>query len=114
MSAVAAIEDALLCYTSGRSFDEYDLGEQFRALSKRCWAARGFSDFWGHVLVAEGSADISLEPVMNLWDNAAIQVIVEEAGGRFTDLDGNARSDGGNAASTNGLLHDAVLEVMRG
>jgi len=114
VSAVSAIEDALLCYTSGRSFDQYELGEQFRALSKRCWAARGFSDFWGHVLVAEGAADISLEPVMNLWDNAAIQVIVEEAGGRFTDLDGVARSDGGNALSSNGRLHDEVLKAIRG
>ncbi|MGQ0802851.1 MAG: inositol monophosphatase family protein [Actinomycetota bacterium] len=113
VSAVSAVEDAMLCYTSGRSFDEYGLGEQFRALSRRCWAARGFSDFWGHVLVAEGSADISVEPVMNLWDNAAIQVIVEEAGGRFTDLDGAARSDGGNALSSNGQLHDEVLEALR-
>jgi len=114
VSAIGAVEDALLCYTSGRSFDEHGLGEQFRALSRRCWAARGFADFWGHVLVAEGSADISVEPVMNLWDNAAVQVIVEEAGGRFSDLAGNARSDGGNAASTNGLLHDAVLEALHG
>jgi histidinol-phosphatase len=113
VSDVAAVEDALLCYTSGRSFDQYALGDQFRALAKRCWAARGFSDFWGHVLVAEGSADISVEPVMNLWDNAAVQVIVEEAGGRFTDLDGVARSDGGNALSTNGRLHDAALAALR-
>jgi histidinol-phosphatase len=112
VSAVSAIEDALLCYTSGRSFDEYQLGEQFRVLSKRCWAARGFSDFWGHVLVAEGSADISLEPVMNLWDNAAIQVIVEEAGGRFTDFAGRERPDGGNAVSSNGLVHDDVLAIL--
>jgi len=113
VSEVAAVEDALLCYTSGRSFDEHGIGEQFRALAKRCWAARGFADFWGHVLVAEGSADISVEPVMNLWDNAPLQVIVEEAGGRFTDLDGVARCDGGNALSTNGRLHDAALEAMR-
>ena len=114
VSEVGAVEDALLCYTSGRSFDKYGLGEQFRALSARCWAARGFSDFWGHVLVAEGSADVMVEPIVNLWDVAPIQVIVEEAGGRFTDLDGVARSDGGNAVSTNGRLHDDVLEALRG
>jgi len=113
VSEVAAVDDALLCYTSGRSFDQYALGDQFRALAKRCWAARGFSDFWGHVLVAEGSADISVEPVMNLWDNAPLQVILEEAGGRFTDLDGVARSDGGNALSTNGRLHDEALVALR-
>lgn len=113
VSGVASVEDALLCYTSSPSFDDHGLGEQFRALAARCWAARGFADFWGHMLVAEGSADISVEPVMNLWDNAPLQVIVEEAGGRFTDLDGAPRADGGNALSTNGLLHDEALVALR-
>jgi histidinol-phosphatase len=113
VSDVSAIEDALLCYTSGPTFEEYGLGDRFRALAARCWAARGFADFWGHVLVAEGSADIALEPVMNLWDNAPMQVIVEEAGGRFTDLAGRPRPDGGNALTTNGRLHDDVLAVLR-
>ena len=113
VSEVGAVEDALLCYTSGRSFDEYALGEQFRALAARCWSARGFSDFWGHVLVAEGSADVMVEPIVNLWDVAPIQVIVEEAGGRFTDLEGVARADGGNAVSSNGRLHDDVLAALR-
>jgi histidinol-phosphatase len=107
------LEDALVCYTSSSAFDEHDLGDAFRVLARRCWAARGFSDFWGHVLVAEGSADVAVEPVMNLWDNAAIKVIVEEAGGRFSDLDGAVRADGGNALSTNGVLHDAALAAMR-
>ncbi|HEX6312986.1 MAG TPA: histidinol-phosphatase [Acidimicrobiia bacterium] len=113
VSGVGALEDALLCYTSGPAFDQYGLGDQFRSLAARCWAARGFADFWGHVLVAEGSADVAVEPVMNLWDNAPLQVIVEEAGGRFTDLDGVARSDGGNALSTNGRLHDQALAALR-
>jgi histidinol-phosphatase len=109
VSQVSTVEDALLCYTSSPTFDQFGLGEQFRSLAGACWAARGFSDFWGHVLVAEGTADLAVEPVMNLWDNAAIQVIVEEAGGRFTDLSGVATADGGNALSTNGRLHDDVL-----
>ena len=113
VSRVAAVEDAMFCYTSMVAFDEHGLGDQFRALAARCWVARGFSDYWAHVLVAEGSADIAAEPVMNLWDNAPLKVIVEEAGGRFTDLDGNARIDGGSAVTTNGLLHDAVLEALR-
>jgi len=109
VSQVRAIEDALLCFTSAPTFDEYGLGEQFRALAADCWAARGWADFYGHVLVAEGSADIAVEPVMNLWDNAALQVVVEEAGGRFTDLAGTATSHGGDALTTNGLLHDLVV-----
>jgi histidinol-phosphatase len=64
------------------------------------------------MLVADGAVDIALEPSVSLWDLAAIQVIVEEAGGRFTDLAGVARADGGTACSTNGLLHDAVLDAL--
>jgi histidinol-phosphatase len=109
VSQVERVEDAVVCFTSAPTFDEYGLGEQFRALTADCWAARGWADFWGHVLVAEGTADIALEPVMNLWDNAPLQVVVEEAGGRFTDLGGVATSHGGNALTTNGALHDPVL-----
>jgi histidinol-phosphatase len=112
VSGVRAIEDALLCYTSAPAFEEHGLGPQFRALAARCWEARGFSDYWGHMLVAEGSADIAVEPIMNLWDNAPLQVIVEEAGGRFTDLEGRPRVDGGSAVTTNGFLHDDVLAAV--
>ncbi|MEA2716845.1 MAG: histidinol-phosphatase, partial [Actinomycetota bacterium] len=70
-------------------------------------------DFWSHVLVAEGAVDIAAEPEVSLWDVAPIQVIVEEAGGRFTDIEGEARPDGGSAVSTNGLLHDEVLAALR-
>jgi histidinol-phosphatase len=114
VSRVSAIEDALMCFTSVTAFDDYSLGEQFRTLAGRCWETRGFSDYWAHVLVAEGSADIAVEPAMNLWDNAPLQVIVEEAGGRFTDLEGVPRVDGGDAVTTNGLLHEEVLAIMRG
>ena len=65
------------------------------------------------MLVAEGGVDVALEPEVAPWDMAAVQAIVEEAGGRFTDLRGNARFDGGSGLSTNGLLHDAVLELFR-
>jgi len=71
-----------------------------------------FSDFWAHLLVAEGAIEISVEHEMNIWDNAALQVIVEEAGGRFSDLHGESRIDGGSAVSTNGLLHDQVLAAL--
>jgi histidinol-phosphatase len=114
VSRVNAIEDALMCFTSVTAFDDYGLGEQFRTLAGRCWETRGFSDYWAHVLVAEGSADLAVEPAMNLWDNASLQVIVEEAGGRFTDLEGIPRVDGGDAVTTNGLLHEEVLAIMRG
>jgi histidinol-phosphatase len=78
-------------------------------LALAAWHAQPFSDFWAHLLVAEGGVDVAVEHVMNTWDNAVLQVVVEEAGGRFTDLRGEARIDGGSAVSTNGLLHEAVL-----
>ncbi len=78
----------------------------------RCWRTRAFGDFWSHLLVAEGACEIGLDPEVSLWDLAALQVIVEEAGGRFTDLSGTARADGGSAVSTNGWLHDEVLAIL--
>ena len=81
----------------------------FLALSRAVWRTRGFGDFWSHMLVAEGAVDISAEPEVSLWDLAALQVIVEEAGGRFTSLAGDATPDGGSVVCTNGHLHDGVL-----
>ena len=75
--------------------------------------AQQFGDFWAHMLVAEGAVDVAFEHEMAPWDNAALQVIVEEAGGRFTSLEGEARHDGGSAVSSNGLLHDEVLAVLQ-
>ncbi len=112
VSAVADVGDAQLSYDSVMSFENYGLGERFLALARRCWRTRGLGDFWSHVLVAEGAVDVAAEPEVSVWDVAAVQVIVEEAGGRFTDLSGTARPDGGSAVSTNGLLHDEVLAAL--
>jgi histidinol-phosphatase len=113
VSRVAELGDAVLAYSSLGSWQEHGLGERFTALARRCWRTRGFGDFWSHMLVAEGAADIACEPEVALWDLAPLQVIVEEAGGRFTDLSGAARPDGGSAVTSNGLLHDRVLEILR-
>jgi histidinol-phosphatase len=113
VSRVAELADAVLAYSSLGSWEEHGLGERFTALARRCWRTRGFGDFWSHMLVAEGAADIACEPEVALWDLAPLQVIVEEAGGRFTDLGGTARADGGSAVTSNGLLHDRVLATLR-
>jgi histidinol-phosphatase len=81
-------------------------------LADRCWRTRGFGDFWSYMLVAEGAADIACEPVVSLWDLAALLVIVEEAGGRFTDLSGVRTAEGGDVLATNGRLHDAALSLI--
>ena len=113
VSAVDRIEDAHLGYASISSWRKHGRGPQFDGLAHRVWRSRGVGDFWMHVLVAEGVFDIAAEPVVSLWDLAAVKVLVDEAGGRFTDLSGEARADGGSALSTNGLLHDAALAALR-
>jgi histidinol-phosphatase len=114
VSAVRRLEDAHLAYSSLRAFAHIGREPQFRALAERCWRTRAFGDFWGHVLVADGSVDVCLDvDGLYLWDLAAPMVIVEEAGGRFTDLDGVARADGGDGIATNGALHDEVLAALR-
>lgn len=113
VSAVGDLKDALLCHADVYSYEVFGCGPEFHALTERVWDRRGFGDFWGHMLVAEGIADVMVEPVLNVWDVAAVMPIVEEAGGTVTDRRGVARADGGNAITTNGLLHDAVLGIMR-
>ena len=104
VSAVLRVEDAVFCFA---------LENSVPPLARRCWHARGYGDFWAHMLVAEGAADGAIDAVgVSLWDLAAVQLIVEEAGGRFTDFSGNARADGGTAVSSNGLLHDELLATV--
>jgi histidinol-phosphatase len=114
VSAVARLEEAFLSYDTLTGFDARGLGERAVALERRCARTRGFGDFWSHVLVAEGAVDVAVEPEVEVWDLAPLQVIVEEAGGRFTDLAGRAWTGGGSAVSTNGLLHDDVLAALGG
>jgi histidinol-phosphatase len=113
VSQVAELSDAVLSYASLFSWEEHGLGEQFLTLARGCWRTRAFGDFWSHMLVAEGVVDLAVEPEVELWDLAAPQVIVEEAGGRFTDLGGTPTPAGGSSVSTNGLLHDQVLATLR-
>ncbi|HZD74156.1 MAG TPA: histidinol-phosphatase [Actinomycetota bacterium] len=113
-SKVARLEDAQLGHSSVSSWRQHGLMEPFLELERRCWRGRGFGDFWTHMMVAEGAVDVAAEPEVSLWDVAAVQVIVEEAGGRFTNLAGVPRPDGGSAVSTNGLLHDEVLGILTG
>ena len=114
VSGVERLEDAQLSTNSLLDFDKYGFGVGGRHLSERCWRTRGFGDFWSHVLVAEGGVDVAAEPKVAAWDLAALQVIVEEAGGRFTDIGGNSRYDGGSAISSNGLIHDEALGLLMG
>jgi histidinol-phosphatase len=112
VSAVGSLADASVAYSSLTGWEEQGRLPGLLALSRRVWRTRAYGDFWSHVLVAEGAVDASFEPEVSLWDLAPLQVVVKEAGGRFTDLSGAARADGGSAVCSNGLLHDEVLAAL--
>jgi histidinol-phosphatase len=111
-SRTAALEDATILYSDGRSMRRR-LGPRWAGLEETVNEVRGWGDCYGHCLVATGRADVMLDAAMNPWDCAALLPILNESGGRFTDWRGEARIDGGDAVSTNGLLHDAVLDLLR-
>jgi histidinol-phosphatase len=114
VSRVASLDDASLSYASLSGWAELGAREQFIALTDRVWRTRAFGDFWSYMLVAEGAVDLAAEPALSLWDMAALAPIVTEAGGRFTGLDGVPGPHQGNAAASNGLLHDAFLAALSG
>ena len=112
VSQVRALPDAFLSYSSLAGWETRGRMTQFLGLAGDVWRTRAYGDFWSHMLVAEGVVDISCEPEVSMWDLAALQPIVEEAGGRFTDLAGEARADGGSVVCTNGLLHEEVIAAL--
>jgi len=112
VSGVADLGDAHLSYSSLSGWEEQGRLSGLLSLSRDCWRTRAFGDFWSHVLVAEGAVDASFEPEVSLWDLAALQVVVEEAGGTFTDLSGRPTPDGGSVVCSNGLLHQTVLSRL--
>jgi histidinol-phosphatase len=112
VSDVSRLEDASLSYSSLDGWDERGRLDDFLSLSRRCWRTRAYGDFWSYMLLAEGSVDVAAEPDLELHDMAALDVIVREAGGRFTSLDGRDGPTGGNALATNGILHDTVLGFL--
>jgi histidinol-phosphatase len=112
VSAVRELGDAQLCFGGLQEWREAGRLEALVELAARCWHTRGYGDFWSYMLVAEGALEIGLDPTVSLWDLAAPMIIVQEAGGRFTDQSGTATAGGGNAIATNGLVHDAVRAII--
>jgi histidinol-phosphatase len=107
VSAVAQVADCVLTFTSPRGH-----GDGFWRLVERCWAPRGFGDFWQYMLLAEGAVDLCVESEANLWDLAAPKLIVEEAGGRLTSLRGEDTAGGGDCLASNGALHAEALREL--
>jgi len=112
VSKVRSINDAMVSYGDHELMAELGRGAQFAALLAASWRSRGYGDFWSHMLVAEGAVDVGLDPVAAHWDMAAIRAIVEAAGGQFSSIDGDPSPAAGSGVSSNGLVHEAVLQVL--
>lgn len=112
VSDVRRLEDASLSYASLGGWEERGRLDDFVALMRRCWRTRAYGDFWSYMLLAEGAVDLAAEPELAVYDMAALDVIVREAGGRFTSLDGTDGPWGGNALASNGHLHEAALSFL--
>lgn len=112
VSKVSAISDASIAYSDFQGWGARR--SAFEKLLDSAWRSRGMGDFWSHMLVAEGAVDVAIEPSLALWDMAALDLIVREAGGRFSSLDGVDGPFGPNAISSNGVIHELILEAING
>lgn len=114
VSEIATIAEAQVSVTFNHGWDELGLTPALARLVQDARRARGFGDFWQHALVAEGSLDVAVDAVgVAPYDLAAVRLLVEEAGGRFTDRDGAVTHDSDTAISSNGVLHDEVLDRLQ-
>ena len=112
VSATAALSDAFALTTDAENIDAAGRGAGWDVLRTRVAGWRTWGDCYGYALVATGRADIMLDPVMSLWDSAALAPIIQEAGGVMTDWDGNAGYRGGSVIATNAALADDVRRIL--
>ena len=110
VSKISSLTDASISYSDFVGWG--DRLEPFQKMLAAAWRTRGIGDFWSHMLVAEGAVDVAIEPSLALWDMAALDIIVREAGGCFTNTAGHSGPFGGSGVSTNGILHNAVINGL--
>ena len=110
VSKVKELSDASISYSDFVGWG--DRLEPFQKMLANAWRSRGIGDFWSHMLVAEGAVDVAIDPSLAVWDMAALDIIVREAGGTFTNTAGQNGPFGGSGVSTNGLLHNAVINGL--
>lgn len=112
VSDVGVLADAQMAWSGIEDWAAVGRLERIIELGRACWRTRGVGDAWQYMLVAEGVAEIASDPAAQVWDLAAVKLIVEEAGGRFTDMSGAATPAGGSGLATNGHLHEAALAIL--
>ncbi|MGW8264904.1 MAG: inositol monophosphatase family protein [Longimicrobiales bacterium] len=114
VSAISSIEASAVLTTDPKELLDGSLTSGLQEITRRSALARSWGDCYGHILVATGRAEIMVDPILSPWDAAPFVPILSEAGGRFTDKDGVAGAHGGSGVSTNGILHEEVLRILRG
>ncbi|MBY4128806.1 histidinol-phosphatase [Rhodococcus fascians] len=112
VSKVDSLASSSMSFSSLSGWSDLGIRDKFLELTDAVWRVRAYGDFFSYCLVAEGAVDIAVEPEVSLWDLAALDVLVREAGGNFSALDGTSGPHGGSAAATNGLLHHEVLQQL--
>lgn len=112
VSQVGDLASSSLAFSSLSGWADRGIRDEFIALTDEVWRVRGYGDFFNYCLVAEGAVDIAAEPEVSLWDLAALDILVREAGGTFTSVEGEAGPGHGSAVATNGLLQSAVLSAL--
>ncbi len=111
VSRTASLEESLVLATDFGSCERYGFGRAAEEIQRRARSRRTWGDCYGYALVATGRADVMFDPVMSVWDCAALLPVMEEAGGTFTDWGGQRTIHAGNALATNGLLFEEVLSI---
>ncbi|MFN8627308.1 MAG: inositol monophosphatase family protein [Candidatus Binatia bacterium] len=113
VSAVHSMRESMLVFGGLDMFRQVGRWEGFERLVRASGRQRGFGDYFGHTFVARGQAEAMVEVDLKPWDLAAVKIVVEEAGGRFSDFNGNATIYGGDAVASNGLVHEEILRLLR-
>jgi len=112
VSTCSNLAEATFLTSEVSTFGKSNRREAYNRLEKNAWLTRTWGDAYGYVLIATGRADVMVDPMMSDWDAAPLLVILEEAGGRFTDWKGNATIFGKEGVATNGILHESVLHCL--
>jgi histidinol-phosphatase len=114
VSPIERLDESVLFYSSLAWFVKAGKQDTFLKLVARTQKQRGYGDYYGHLLVAQGSGEVMVEHGVHTWDVAALKVIVEEAGGRFTDWNNHPTIHSPDVIASNGRVHDIVLAILRG
>jgi histidinol-phosphatase len=112
VSTTTTLRESLVVATVAHGYEQYGKDEPFRRILGAAGLFRTWGDCYGHLLVAMGRAEVALDPIMNIWDAAALLPILQEAGGSFSDWQGRPTIDGGDAISTNGAVRDELMRLI--